>query len=692
MPAASAPASIGEALNLVKDWADVIFPVLAVLAAISLWAIKPLRISVHHWYANRTSQSKLLVECGNFTTGRISKYKLDLASGSSVFAQGIALASNSFLSCLGIICVKTNTNIDVAELAADILSSASSVLLIGDRGAGKSLVAIGLADELQRSLDTQGKRVLLLTMSELLEALNTQQIRLGDSRDAWPVEKLVALEQTNSLFVLIDAIDEALQRLDLEKVREVMRHPLVLKASALVCRTSYYDSVIKYVVTERNLLEVNIDSEGRRKLINLLAPHYLKGNLVLEIQAEVLKFAEFHALCPLDIHVLFETLAHSDVDYRSLKSIYEIYREFVKTRLRLAAVHKNTEMTPTDAMQIHLELACIAQSAESRIDFAAGSIDIAKVSTIFRDVVGSSERRPQSALTADLFHFGLLGSSTVAARRGVAFRHWRFQDYFVTEALWDGLASGYVPGSLIWRTFIHQELGLFLKAKIAEANELSRMREQAAAGFIRLIDSELVSFNDSNTQTHTKRLSRCSIGQLMYYAGHVRSHRVLDFIEGQIAGGRLDPFLLRSATIGVAFGGRSGPLDSFVEQLHAEERSGGSALNLENIGHQLSYFGDQAFDFLEPSHIQQFGSCDNTIGKLLRQLIQSELEPSWRLDAYTICYLCNASEWRKSARAEVLSKRILLSEAVRLLKLQGYVDQWPELARFIWLNMEINGE
>jgi hypothetical protein len=143
--------------------------------------------------------------------------------------------------------------------------------------------------------------------------------------------------------------------------------------------------------------------------------------------------------------------------------------------------------------------------------------------------------------------------------------------------------------------------------------------------------------------------------------------------------------------IALAYSGRSGPLDSFVESLSREAIQGGTTLNNENLGHQLTYFGDQPFDFLYPTLITTEGNCRATVQKLLAQLNMPELAASWRLDAFTIYYLCTNDRWRESALVAAKEERHLLVASANKMVDLGWDKHWPELNGFIELGGTLNG-
>jgi hypothetical protein len=241
----------------------------------------------------------------------------------------------------------------------------------------------------------------------------------------------------------------------------------------------------------------------------------------------------------------------------------------------------------------------------------------------------------------------------------------------------------------LWRSFIHQELGLFLKQIIAHANASVPQREKLGQGFVRLIAPEM-DILSSQQPEHERLITRNAVSQMLYYMGHIQSDITLDFLETAVRAFPDEEFLRRGAIIGLAFGGRLAVLNEFVDELAREKTAGGSVKNLTNLGHQLSYFGDQPYDYLRPDKIQQFGPCRNTVCKLLMQLLSPEYSPSWRLDAYTIIYLASKSPWSTPARLELLVRRQELQKAAIALKVNPVSAQWPETTYLIELAKEMN--
>lgn len=695
MPPEQQSYSMLELLNLLKEWAGVIFPVLAALFAVAIWLFNPIRAWLGKLLSGRIRRVSLLDRATEQTRLRIDRYCSDHAPGSTRFKQGSGLKNVDFLGCLDLWSRASKAMLEPSELKASLFAKEQSSIpsvIIGERGAGKSFITYWLA---MQALDqSKSRRIapLLLTMPEVIRIIESGHARLFGSEKDWKIDDIVKLVEESKLVLLIDAADEALQRANLDNIRQVAEHRLFRSAKIVTCRTSYYESTFRYAVPERDVIEVQLSPDGRLQLVELVAPFYFGGMPeAYQACASAKRLASQLTLGPLDIHVLLELTPCLD-NNDEVSSLFDLYQRFAKARLELAAMHKATTLTPAEAMQFHMHLACAAQSDGNRIDIEAGIVSGTSVHAILLDFGAISRNLTQAQATAEISHFGFVVEHNYGSVQAIAYRHWRFLDYFLAESLWASVVSEYKNGSRVWRSFIHQELGLMLKSLLLNSNSSQSLIESIVSGFLRLINLELQTMALSPWNSTEWRVSRGAAAQLFYYASHLRSARLLNFVNEKLDAGELDSYLQRSTVIGLAFGGQTNRLDQFVQSLIEEESAGGSKLNSENVGHQLSYFGDQAFDFLDPHRIETPGRCGETIKKLLAQLNSQALRPSWRIDAFTICYLARHAVWQQAARSVLARERRALSSAVRCVIDNGYGQDWPELDRLLWLNREFNGD
>ena len=113
-------------------------------------------------------------------------------------------------------------------------------------------------------------------------------------------------------------------------------------------------------------------------------------------------------------------------------------------------------------------------------------------------------------------------------------------------------------------------------------------------------------------------------------------------------------------------------------------------MNSVNIGHILSYFGDQPFDHEHPEIDQKRLNCDQAVSKLICQLNNRLNKESRRFDLYGIIDLYRYRPFSRGSWLEaVLKNEQVLAEALISLEKDDKCKDWPEICEIKEVLVEV---
>ena len=524
---------ISSLLSWLKEWAGVLSLLGASLGALVIVIFMPVFSNVKEkiWREFRLIGIKNKVR--QYSEKALESYGREFVPGSENFKQDVALQSPQYIQCLSLCAIHPSRNVPADAGLAEFLEIDERIVITGDRGIGKSLIARFATLMILRSKSLPVP--LMLHMNELRESVRRGYFSLGQGRRIL-AQDLITMVRRRGIWIIVDGLDETIEQMDAEEIRTEMQSEFIDVAKFLVCRTTVYDAALKYVLKKIRHFEVCLSSVGRQRLFTLLAEQYL-GVQGQERLISMYEFSDRHELLPLDIHVLMQTVKlNPDIDL-SNESVLNLYQQFVHQRFEANLLLKNIPLSQGEIHSFHRELAYAAQSVATRIDATPGEVfqtDLSRSLTLSKLL---SEPQNRLSIANLLAGFGIVRVKSGPNGVAFCFRHGRFQDLFVAEFIVQGLMHGDVKNVSIWRTIIHQEMGLFIKTAIAEISEKPKGCEQLAQGFMLYMLNELKLVGESPVSSMNHKLATCALGQLVYYAGHVRSLRLNRFIFENILRG-----------------------------------------------------------------------------------------------------------------------------------------------------------
>ncbi len=380
---------------------------------------------------------------------------------------------------------------------------------------------------------------------------------------------------------------------------------------------------------------------------------------------------------PLRLNMMLEVWGTGEGAVEQLTSLASLYAEYVFSWLSREAGRPGSVLNVDEKLHLLREVAW--QSYEYSKGIGSTRLNREELRKIVK-LCGFQSCFAEDQVLDDLQYRTLFIHEAVPLITGegaLSFAHKSFQEFLVASHLFEQLLHDAGKAVIDFGTPISPEVSEFLKEIIAGANADPGLRERAIDGAVRafLESSELASQNEQDE----RRLAR---QQLAYYLGNLRSDRATEFLRRRLDL-EVDPFTRRGIIIGLAFGGYSELITSYVDRLRSEraQEHGAEAIeNQVNLGFHLSFFGDQPFDVLQPERDQGLPHCDKTIKRLIYQLRTNVDRASWRLNLYTILdFTSNRLSSRDSCLESLKECLADLRRVLKNLANDPECREWPEI-------------
>ena len=257
----------------------------------------------------------------------------------------------------------------------------------------------------------------------------------------------------------------------------------------------------------------------------------------------------------------------------------------------------------------------------------------------------------------------------------VTFTHQSFLEYLISERVRDWILGNRQGGDDFIDQLETPQITVFIKEFIDKIAQVPVFRDQAVRTLASQLQIDIQARNAATTELDRRKYT-FRIGQIVYHYAMFR-RMPDDLINLALQDSSL--WVRQAAAIGMAFGGNPNPLHSYIDQLRLDVRNGNFVNVGAHIATQLSFYGDQEFDLLDPTRDLGGMSCRKFVTRVVHELWLSAEAANWRVNLFDLLFL---SRYRPSAQAsfaEALTEvRDSLSAVLPLIR-GRYGDTYPEI-------------
>ena len=544
----------------------------------------------------------------------------------------------------------SNNQDNLLNYLLENVNSQIKLLLLADPGLGKSTFGYSLFISLLDKVNIENDVCIIPVHIDLRDHLNTVDF----GTDEWIKKNITGLgvDKSNkniTYFYILDSLDEFLSNCTKSEIKRKLKLEIFNVSNVITCRAHYYSRYLSQSDIARSFDKETLTHWNGDYKQSYTEWYLRKINIHNKISTkEIIKGIEssryINELCkvPLRYNMTLETLADSNLNLDLVQNIERLYYNYIYTWLQREESRNDNLIESEDKYTL---LECVAWNFyderqigvnSEKIHFTTVELqDFLKENDIIKRKYGNIEI---SELADDLIYRSILTPIVHSHPLNIRFSHKSFHEFFVASFINSTLMKKDKIEEVteIFRVFIPQEVEQFFKEYIHKSNDDVRKLSIISEKLTNAFKKNMKDKNDSAELSSKKRIA---IEQLSYNMGHYKENSVLNFLENQLRFEK-DEFIKRSMIIGLAFGGKNEHIDQYVLELREEVINNRNERNIVNIGAQLTYFGDQPFEAVNPEKDYGLEYCQNTIKKLISQFANSQNnQGSWKLDLYTILYL-----------------------------------------------------
>lgn len=596
---------------------------------------------------------------------------------------------------------------DAASIAP-ALASPNGVLVVGPAGSGKSILCL-LSEMLMLEQGTSWPVLIekgdfavlhgdLGSRDWLVEVLAR---RMPDHLEVTPLRRQILFELCADRFtVIVDSLDEIAARVG-PAAADVLYDSWVFDRAKLVTvRTSHFESALlghpefvqfpTFFFTppdeasiaqqiEHLCVKLHGDEAGRRKAVQALE---MRDNLpgLREVTQNPLVLTMLSAL---------DTLPAS-TDVAGATSVSSVYAQFVRYSVgRMASVRtlgrKAAQVTDRLLMDLAWRLQVDPGSAtrgDQILDEVASGLDLIDAAV---DV--------HSVLEELVYDCPLIDSRSARGGRlseaAIHFQHESFQDYLVARRFDVWLHGADNNGDAFFEHIETPEITFFVKEMIAVIRGVDAVRN-AVSGRLRQRLEMLQAARQNCSSEAEARLNTFAAGQVAYYLGLVANDVDRQWLR-ELVDGEEEFWIVRSAAIGLLFGGDAVPLNSLIQQMWAEIEVGDFTTARKSVSVELGFYGDQPFDPLDPVRDCGLAECGRLVSRSFIELKLDVEAANWRMILFNLLYLAEHREIsRASFRRAFRENLAVVDEAIEALSADEDKGAFPEVGRIRTLLSELS--
>jgi hypothetical protein len=592
------------------------------------------------------------------------------------------------------------------DMAAPSSPSAHKVLLIGSGGMGKSSLSMLLH---VRATDARLKS----SQSRLPVHLDLRNYRSDTatylSEPEWLQQRLAesygaefAAEATRDrtrTFLVLDSLDEFLAGKSHTDVQRVLDSQVVKDAALICCRSQAYFQYLQGtdLVASREVVELSAwSASDRASYVTAFYEVFFRdngGDRAAKALNAVLRNSErrLGSVCssPVRLNMTLELFEPGDNLSFDL-ALTRLYDEYLDRLLSIEAARAGSVFNATEKQDLLTKLAWLYYDEGSLEEEEPLPFSEQEVLAFLREEFPRDNDPELGAKLDDLRTRTILATGHEGARRSrkqMHFAHKSFQEYLVAQyAMQAMLSSGEATLSAVLKHF-SPEVGEFLKGSLCEYRRSKRMSQIVLDN----CTEALTRLKGRVTNDHDDARSRIGRQQLFYYLGSLSLPEARSVLREALST-EGDPWVRRGIIIGLTFGGADDALDQYLDELGAERgQPGDHPLNDVNTGAQLSYFGDQPFDFMRPEVDLRGGNRGRTVDTMLYQLTTETERGCWRIDLYTLCDLWEHRPFARASYESAMTENLSRARHVAAaLQADETASKWPELAKFLAIVDEIS--
>ncbi len=574
-----------------------------------------------------------------------------------------------------------NSSKDIHELLLPKNGNATLIkkIILADPGIGKSTLTYSVYSKIFTAFKNNSSRICPIHI-DLAEYTGDSNFGTKDWIDLF----LKTLSSTSNVkwvkkssgetafeavpYFILDSLDEYLANCTISQIQDILNKQIFKEANLIGCRTQFYEYYISssnktFVKNFQNYVLLPWDESYHVKYTNWYFSKFYDGQKIrIDNFVERLKNSkDLWELCrvPIRYNMILEILAKNNMNFDLVGKLISIYHNYSIMTIKHESSRSKTILSIDE--KIHcLKLLGWYFYDERKIGEDFEKIRFSKenmIDLLKKDKQISEKHSDINAVVEDLIKCTVLVEDSNDEFENsytcVKFNHKSIQEYFVARYIYECLIEHNSESKLsqIYISFISQEIDQFFKDYIDKLNRDLIQLDIACNNLLKTF--ELNSYDESDDKDKQLR-KRIAKEQIAYNLGHLKVEKSYKYLS-ELLEKENDEFLRRSMIIGLAFGGYYKSLDEYVDSLKQEPKN---LSNTINIALQLSYFGDQPFNILEPDVDQNFPKCGNTVKKLIHVINEKKNRGSWRIDLYTILYLANHREVSKQNCYETIKENL----------------------------------
>lgn len=604
---------------------------------------------------------------------RHNSFKNRRASGSVSLLYSDILKNNGLLIPIKFRNESTQATLTTNDIALKIdhipgklETKSQPTLILGNAGTGKSLASFDIEVKLTHYLKHSGRWVFSIRPLDISAILSISASEKYSSFEFGSVEWCAALLALrigitapsdlqmyllvdilkNKAVILIDGIDEIFQRLSDFNAAKLPTTWLFLNASLILCRSAfyYYTMYGDASVKDFTLLSIEVAStEDRHSFIQNACNQIHKEDGVENYENIMSLLRENKSLAevikvPLLIMMLVE-VSGGEILKIPFDGSIAIYEAFLMKCMRRDRARFDENWTSEKAIDILTELAWrqflqLNDSKEALSHFRDS--DVERVLTRFSDI-GKNET---NAIIENILDSPLIGPQIdFDSNNGLMFDfvHMSFMDFFVARRTFIWLQGTTEIGSDFFEILETPGASHFIKEYFVWIRSQNSILARVESRFLAELNKKLQQINTALSDQDAREAS-FSAGQIAYYFGMVASKNTKDILVN-LCSIENDFWVRRASAIGLAFGGDSAPLNSFLDNLWNEIDNQIFTNARKNIAVELGFYGDQVFDPMDPTRDLGGADCERTVLQIVRQLASTVESPNWRVDLFDLVYL-----------------------------------------------------
>lgn len=589
------------------------------------------------------------------------------------------------------------------ETAIDyILSGIRSgrFLILSNPGVGKSTLTYKIFNDIS-NIQLEGKRWLSPIHIDLRDYLGDPEFGerewMDKFLDQWLEEDLLAEDilmrnerkPLLEYFIILDSLDEFLANLTISEITSVLNRYIFQIANIVTCRSQFYDRYLSMSNFSAQFGKINLlpwdVKDWEQYVTNYFHFCYPESDeQSIELSREKIRLSpQLQELShvPLHLNMILDVLPNTQFVPESIEDLLALYNAYLHNWLSREASKGGSILDVDEKFQLLEEISWYFYD-EGRIG------EISSLRFSISETRNFLQERPSllfgynvNDVIRDLCFRSILLTQPLghsdAEVTSIRFIHKSFQEFFIARYLYHCVTRSGNAAAVAFRKPISPEVSEFLKQFKTRINRSPQLLEIAVKNFITAIKLNTDPLQTSEISPARTRISR---QHLCYHLGSMRSVEASKYLRELLR--QLDDlWTKRGIIIGLSFGGDDDLYHSYISHLREMRTTqGDSAENTVNIGTQLSFFGDQPYDILNPDVDQGLPKCESTIRKLVHQMGTEIDRGSWRLDLFTIIDLFYYREVSKeNARTTILEKEVEIKTILNKLKKDHTCNWWPEI-------------